>query len=384
MDENFLPFALPEFGPEEKRELIETLESGWITTGPRVERFEKEFASFIGVKHALATNSATAGLHLALEACGVGPGDEVITTPYTFTATAEVICHLGAMPVFVDIDPRTFNLDPARLPQAITTRTRALLPVHFGGQACDMAPILDLARRHDLWVVEDAAHAVPTTYRGGLVGTLGDATVFSFYATKPLTTGEGGMVTTGHDGLAQRIKVMRLHGISNDVWDRYASQRPKWYYEVVAPGYKYNMPDLAAALGIHQLKGVEAFQKKRREIAGIYNEGLEGLPLTTPVVTRPEDTHSWHLYVIQLDLEHSPVTRDEFIERLADLGIGTSVHFIPLHIMPYWSGRYGLKPGDFPVALRCYQRAVSLPIYPRMSHDDAARVVRAVKQVLRA
>lgn len=382
MDKNFLPFALPSFGEEEKREFLEALDSGWITTGPRVAKFEKAFADFVGVKHALATNSATAGLHLALEACGVGPDDEVITTPYTFTATAEVICYLGAVPVFVDITPTNFNLDPDLVAAAVTGRTKALLPVHFGGQACDLEPLLALAHRHNLKVVEDAAHALPATYQCKMVGAWSDATVFSFYATKPLTTGEGGMVTTDSDALARRIKIMRLHGINQDVWDRYASEKPKWYYEVVAPGYKYNLTDLAAALGIHQLAKAQRFQQRRQEIADLYTAGLAGLPLSTPVATRPGDLHAWHLYVIQLDLERTPVGRDEFVEKLATMGIGTSVHFIPLHIMPYWSQRYGLKPDDFPVALNCYQRAVSLPIYPRMSNHDVARVISAIRQIL--
>ena len=381
-DKYFLPFALPDIGREEIKEMVDTLTSGWLTTGPKTARFERDFADYLNCSHALAVNSATAGLHLALEAVGVGPGDEVITTPYTFTASAEVIRYLGANPVFVDIDDKTFNIDPQKIMAAITHKTKAILPVHFGGQSCDMDHILGLAARYGLKVIEDAAHALPATYRGKMVGTLGDATVFSFYVTKSLTTGEGGMVVTASEDIARRIKIMRLHGINRDIWDRYTSKKPKWYYEVVAPGFKYNMSDLMAALGIQQLKKVDRFQKRREKIARQYTEAFSNLPLKTPYVSNPQDKHAWYLYVIQLDLEYLHINREQFIEELAERGIGASVHFIPLHLHPYWQNRYSFKPEDFPVALDCYQRAVSLPIYTKMTNRDVERVIESVKEIL--
>lgn len=379
---SFLPFALPEIGQEEIAEVVDSLNSGWLTTGPKTSSFEENFREYLKVPYTLAVISGTAGLHLALEAVGIGPGDQVVTTPYTFTASAEVIRYLGADPVFVDIDPKTFNIDPKRIEEVVSEQTQAILPVHFAGQACDMEPILDIARHHTLQVVEDAAHTLPTTYKGQMIGSLGDATVFSFYVTKPLATGEGGMVATASEEIEKRIKVMRLHGIDNDVWDRYRSDKPKWYYEVVAPGFKYNMSDLVAAIGIHQLKKVDQFRERREEIARNYTEAFADLPLRTPFVARPEDKHTWHLYVIQLELEQIKVSRDEFIEKMAKKGIGTSVHFIPLHLHPYWRDRYGFEPQDFPVAFDCYQRAVSLPIYSKMSDGDVERVIQTVRGIL--
>jgi len=311
-----------------------------------------------------------------------------------------VIRYLGADPVFVDIDPRTFNIDPNKIEEKIGSlkapqrnrlrisrgrqgsKLKAILPVHFAGQACEMDAICQLTQRYSMKIVEDAAHALPCTYKGRMIGTLGDATVFSFYVTKPIATGEGGMVVTASEDVAKRIKVMRLHGISRDVWDRYTSKKPNWYYEVVAPGYKYNMPDIMAGIGIHQLKKVERLRQRREEIAKRYTEAFDDLPLRTPYVARTKDKHAWHLYVIQLELEKIRITRDEFIEKMTEKGIGTSVHFIPLHLHPYWRDRYGFKPGDFPVALDCYQRAVSLPIYSKMTDDDMERVIEAVRKIL--
>ena len=384
-----IPFALPEIGQEEIDEVVDCLKSGWLTTGPKAARFEKDFAEYVGVGHALGVNSATAGLHLALEAAGIGPSDLVMTTTYTFTASAEVIRYLDADPVFVDIDPRTFNIDPLKLEKTLSfmsheqrTRVKAILPVHFGGQACDMDPILETAARYGLKVIEDAAHCPPCTYKGRQVGGIGDVTVFSFYVTKPLATGEGGMVTTASDEFASRIKVMRLHGISKDIWDRYGTNKPNWCYEVVAPGFKYNMPDLMAAIGIHQLRKVEKLQQRREEIAGRYTEAFVDLPLRLPHIARPDDTHSWHLYMIRLELDALTIGRNQVIEELAELGIGTSVHFIPLHIQPYWRDRYGFKPEDFPVAMDCYSRAISLPIYSKMTNADVDRVIEGVKRVV--
>jgi len=388
MQNSILAFALPDIGEEEINEVVDTLKSGWLTTGPKTQQFEKDFAKFAGTSHALAVNSATAGLHLALDAVGIREGDQVITTPYTFTATAEVIRYMGADPVFADIDSKTFNIDPNLLEEKIKSlRSRnaplkAIIPVHFAGQACNMESILSLARRYDLKIIEDAAHALPCTFKNQMIGTIGDITVFSFYVTKPLATGEGGMITTNSDEIANRIRIMRLHGINRDIWDRYRSKKPNWYYEVVAPGFKYNMPDLAAAVGIHQLKKADRFQKQREKIAGQYTEAFENMPMKTPFITNPEDTHSWHLYVIQLELENLKITRDEFIEKMAEKGIGTSVHFIPLHLHPYWRERYGFKPEDFPVSLDCYRRAVSLPIYTKMTDEDVNRVIASVRDIL--
>ena len=379
-----LPFALPQIGQKEIDEVIHTLSSGWLTSGPKVDRLEADFSDYIGSDFALAVNSATSGLHLALEACGIGPGDKVVTTPYTFTATAEVIHYLGAEAVFADIDPRTFTLDPSSLIRVVEAQkdVKAVIPVHFAGQACDMGPILSIAGEYALRVVEDAAHALPTTYDNQLVGTIGDLTVFSFYATKTLSTGEGGMVVTNNKEYADRMRIMRLHGINRDVFNRCGSGVPDWYYEVMEPGFKYNMPDIAAAIGIHQLRKADIFQSRREEIAQKYTTAFSNLPLTGPWLERPSDKHSWHLYVIQLELEHLTITRDRFIELAAEAGVGTSVHFIPLHLHPYWRDRYGFKPSDFPVCYQVFQRVVSLPIYPGMTDEDVDFVIRTVRRIL--
>lgn len=381
--EQFLPFALPDIGEEEIREVIDSLRSGWLTSGPKTKQFESDFVDFLGGNvEAIAVNSATAGLHLALEAIGIQPGDEVITTTYTFTATAEVIHYLGADPVLVDIDPSTLNIDPNEIAKVITPKTKAIIPVHFAGLACDMDAILALAAKHDLKVIEDAAHAIPTTSGGQLVGALrSDATVYSFYVTKTLATGEGGMVVTCDPEIAARCRVMRLHGISRDVFERYSSDKPSWYYEVVAPGFKYNMTDIAASLGIHQLKKVYTFQKRRAEIAQIYDQAFADLPVQLPPKASVEETHAWHLYILRL-AEEAPVGRDRFIELMAQAGVGCSVHFIPLHMHPYWRNRYNYQPDDFPHTLKTYLSIVSLPIYTRMTDADVERVVGAVRSIL--
>ncbi len=380
---NFLPFALPDIGEEEIAEVVDSLRSGWLTTGPKTQRFEREFADFIGSDiQALAVNSATAGLHLVLEAFGIGPGDEVITTPYTFTATAGVIRHLGADPVFVDIDPKTFNLDPTKIEHAITERTKAIIPVHFAGLACDMQPIIEIARRHGLKILEDAAHALPSTYHNRLIGTLDtDATVFSFYATKTITTGEGGMIVTRDEAIAERCRTMRLHGISRDAFDRYTSTKPAWHYEVIAPGFKYNLTDIASSIGLQQLKKAWAFQQRRQEMAERYDAELTGLPITLPPQPENDDLHSWHLYAIRLT-DSAGISREAFIQQMSARGIGCSVHFIPLHLHPYWQKAYDLQPHDFPAAWRAYEQAVSLPLYTKMTDSDQTRVIEAVKDVL--
>jgi dTDP-4-amino-4,6-dideoxygalactose transaminase len=380
----FLPFALPEIGEEEIAEVVDTLRSGWVTTGPRARRFEGDFVAFLGdaALHAVAVNSATAGLHLALEALGIGPGDEVITTTHTFTATAEVVRYLGADVKLVDIDPATLNIDPALVEAAIGPRTKAIVPVHYAGLAADMPRLLAIAQRHGLKVVEDAAHALPATVGGRLVGTLAsDAAVFSFYANKTITTGEGGMLVTRDAALAARARVMRLHGLNRDAFDRFTAKVPSWYYEVVAPGFKYNLTDIAAALGIHQLRKAEAFRERRARIAALYDAGFAGLPLVTPPRPPAGELHAWHLYALRLGAG-ARIGRDVFIERLFEAGIGASVHYIPLHLHPYWRERYRLAPAMFPASQRAYERLVSLPIYTRMSDDDVARVVDTVRALV--
>ncbi|WP_374431268.1 DegT/DnrJ/EryC1/StrS family aminotransferase [Ideonella dechloratans] len=382
----FLPFALPEIGEEEIAEVVDTLRSGWITTGPKAKRFEAAFTEFLAdpTLESIAVNSATAGLHLALEAVGVGPGDEVITTTHTFTASAEVARYLGADVKLVDIDPATYCISPAALEAAITPRTKCVVPVHYGGLAADMTAILAIAKRHGLKVVEDAAHALPTTHRGQLIGTLdSDATVFSFYANKTMTTGEGGMLVTRHPELAARAKVMRLHGINRDAFDRFTAKVPSWYYEIVAPGFKYNLTDIAAALGLHQLKRLQAFQARRAELAAAYAQALAGLPLRLPPQPLAGDVHAWHLYVVELT-DAAPITREAFIESLYADGIGCSVHYIPLHQHPYWKEHYGLKAEDFPHSQRAFERIVSLPLYTRMTEADVQRVAAAARKALRA
>ncbi len=382
---NFLPFALPEIGDEEIAEVVDTLRSGWVTTGPKARRFEQEFVAFLGDDslQAIAVNSATAGLHLALEALGIGPGDEVITTTHTFTATAEVVRYLGADVKLVDIDPATLNIDPAAIEAAITPRTKAIMPVHYAGLAVDMDAIFAIADKHGLKVVEDAAHALPTTYKQQLVGLLrSDAVVFSFYANKTMTTGEGGMLVTRDAQLAARAKVMRLHGINRDAFDRFTAKVPSWYYEIVAPGFKYNLTDIAAAMGLHQLKRLKGFQERREQIAARYDEALADLPLILP--PRPAhagDVHSWHLYVVRL-ADGATINRDQLIDSLFADGIGVSVHYIPLHLHPYWKDRYDLKPEQFPHSQKAYERMVTLPLYTRMTDADVERVIAAVRKAL--
>jgi len=384
----FLPFALPEIGEEEIAEVVDTLRSGWVTTGPKARKFEEAFAAFLGAGeveglHCIAVNSATAGLHLALEALGLGPGDEVITTTHTFTATAEVVRYLGADVKLVDIDPATLNIDLVALEAAITPRTKAIMPVHYAGLAVDMDAVQAIARKHGVKVVEDAAHALPTTWRGKLIGLHdSDAIVFSFYANKTMTTGEGGMLVTRNAELAARAKVMRLHGINRDAFDRFTAKVPSWYYEIVAPGFKYNLTDIAAALGLHQLQRIEGFQHKREHLAARFDAALADLPLVLP--PRPVhagDRHSWHLYVVRLS-DEAGITRDQLIEALFADGIGVSVHYIPLHLHPYWRDRYGLRAEDFPHSQKAYERMVSLPLYTRMTDADADRVIASVRRAL--
>ncbi|MET0264452.1 MAG: DegT/DnrJ/EryC1/StrS family aminotransferase [Duganella sp.] len=390
--EDFIPFALPDLGEEEAAAVLECLHSGWITSGPVSRQFEQEFADYLepgtastrssGRLHAIAVNSATAGLHLALEAVGVGPGDEVVVPTMTFTATAEVVRYLGADPVLVDIDHATLCVQAEAIAAAITPRTRAIIPVHYGGLACDMEAIMAVARRHGLRVVEDAAHAFPTTLRGRLVGTLdSDVTVFSFYANKTMTTGEGGMLVCRDEAIARRVRVMRLHGISEDAFDRFVSRKPAWRYQVVAPGYKYNLTDIAAAIGRQQLRKIGRFLERRQLLAQRYADGLRDLPLQLPADAAPGSQHAWHLYPVRLTAE-APLTRDDLIKRLAEHGIGTSVHYIPLHRQPYWRQRYALDPQRFPQAEASYHAQLTLPLYTCLSDAAQARVIATLQELL--
>lgn len=389
----FLPFALPEIGEEEIQEVVNCLRSGWLTTGPKTRQFETDFEAMLNAAgggvaagsqpvQAIAVNSATAGLHLALEAIGIGPGDEVIVPTHTFTATAEVVRYLGADPVFVDILPGSLNIDPALVRAAITAKTKAIMPVHFAGLAADMSAIVAIAQEYGLKIVEDAAHALPCLVDGVAVGNLQtDAAVFSFYANKTITTGEGGMVVSRNPEIIKRCKTMRLHGINRDVFDRFTSKAPSWYYEVVAPGFKYNLTDLASAMGIHQLKKAELFRAKRQAIVDQYNVAFENLPVVLPQGAAANGLHSWHLYILRLS-DECPLTRDQFVEALYAQGIGCSVHYIPLHLQPYWREMYKLKTDNFPVSQKAYERMVSIPLYSKMTQSEIDRVIHAVQSIL--
>jgi len=381
MSDQFLPFHVPQIDEEEIRSVVETLKSGWLTTGVKVKRFEDEFARYLGCGHAIAMNSCTAALHLALEAIGIEEGDEVIVPTMTFTATAEVVHYFKARPVLVDCRRDTFNIDADCVERSITPKTKAIIPVHFGGQPCDMEPILEVARRHKLFVIEDAAHALPAKYRDKTVGTIGDITCFSFYATKTITTGEGGMATTQNPEWAARMRMMSLHGISHDAWKRYTKEG-SWYYEVVQPGFKYNLTDIGAAIGIEQLKKCDAFGAARNGIAAMYDERFSDLAEIQTPVCKPDVQHAWHLYVIQLDLERLKINRHQFIEALKEQGVGTSVHFIPLHLHPYYRDKFGYAPDDFPNATQIYQRIISLPIYPKMTKANIEHVIAAVSRIV--
>jgi len=379
----FLPFALPHITQAEIDEVVDTLRSGWLTTGPKTKRFEREFAQRVGAPHALAVNSATAAMHLALDAIGLQPGDEVIVPVYTFTATAEVVVYFRARPVLVDVDPVTCNIDSAQLEKHITARTRAIMVVHIAGLPAEMDAIHALAKAYSLPVIEDAAHAFPAKYKGRTIGALSDFTAFSFYVTKTLATGEGGMLTTAHSEYAERIAMMTLHGISRDAWKRYTSEG-SWYYEVLHAGYKYNMTDIAAAIGLQQLARSEWLLERRRAIARRYTEAFSHLPeLETP----PDPAHvehAWHLYMVRLRLERLTLTRDAFIQALTKANIGSSVHFIPLHLHPFYRDMYHLAADDFPAALGAYRRVISLPIYPGMTDEDVEDVIAAVERIIGA
>ena len=382
MQDNWLPFHRPSIGQEELLAVKEVLESRWLTTGPVTQRFERAFAAFVDCKYAVAVSSCTAALHLALDAIGITAGDEVLVPSYTFAATAGAVIYRGARPVLCDSLPGGFNIDPVDAASRITSKTRAIIAVHIAGEPCNLQALRKLAERHSIHLIEDAAHALPASYGGRRVGSISELTAFSFYATKTITTGEGGMLTTNNEAHAKRASIMRLHGIGGDAWKRYSNQG-SWYYEIMDAGLKANMPDVLAALGLAQLKKAEAFHMRRREIADLYLRRLSDVDeLEMPPSGDGDGIHSWHLFILRLRPEMLAIGRNDLINHLKQAGIGTSVHFIPLHLHPYYRDRYGYRSGDFPYAEDAYTRCISLPIYPDMSETDVERVVASVKQLL--
>ena len=381
MRERFLPFALPDTDEAEVSAVSEVIRSGWLTTGKEVRAFEASFAKYVGAKHAIALNSCTAAMHLALEFLGIKPGDKVLTTPYTFAATAEVIRYMGAHPVFADVRADTLNLDMERVAEVIEReKPAAIMPVHIAGGACEMDRLHELAG--DIPIIEDAAHALPTRVGDRLVGALSRFTCFSFYATKTLSTGEGGMLTTDDDAAADRCRMMSLHGISRDAWKRYTAEGT-WAYEIIAPGYKYNLTDMAGAIGRVQLGKLETMWRRRQDIAHRYDAAFGGRS-ELQIPARTADQHAWHLYMLRVDNAQLRGGRDAVIEELKKRNLGTSVHFIPLHHHPYYRETYGYKPEDFPVATREFRREVSLPIYSKMSDGDVGDVIAGVLEVVDA
>jgi len=383
MEDTNIPFSMPSIGKEELAEVADTLKSGWITTGLKARTFESNFSDFIGFGvNAIAVNSATSGLHLACEAVGISKGDEVIIPSLTFTATAEVVRYLGADVKVVDVDPITLTIDIQCIRDAITPKTKAIIPVHYAGMSCDMDSILSLAKEFDLRVIEDAAHALPTVYKGKIIGSLkSDITVFSFYANKTMTTGEGGMAVTRNINLAKRMKLMRLHGIDRDAFDRFQSKNPAWYYEVIAPGFKYNMTDISAAIGIQQLKKLPVFLERRQYLSKRYFDAFKDLPIMLPSNSMHGGSHAWHLFVIRLK-ENAKVNRDELIQILSDKGVGSSVHYVPLHRQPYWRDKYKLTIDMFPVTDKAYQNMLSIPLYTAMSDEQQDRVIKVLRETL--
>ena len=381
MEASFIPFHRPSIGKEEIDAVTKVLESKWLTTGPVTHSFEKAFADYVGSKYAVAVNSCTAALQLALDAIGLEPEDEVLVPSYTFTATAEVVTYFGARPVLCDSVKGGFNIDPEDAARRISKRTRAIIPVHIAGEPCNMAALKSLADEHRLHIVEDAAHAIPASYNGRRIGSISELTAFSFYATKTITTGEGGMLTTDDDNYARRAAIMRLHGISGDAWKRY-SREGSWHYDVLDAGYKLNLTDMQSSLGIAQLKKADQFCNARREVAEFYTSRLSRLDeLEMPPQEAAESQHSWHLFIVRLRTGLNTLSRAEFVESLKKADVGTSVHFIPLHLHPYYQQSYGYRKGDFPNAEDAYSRCFSLPIYPDLSLEERRRVVETVEQV---
>lgn len=375
-NERFVKFSPPLIGEEEIHEVVDTLKSDWLTTGPKTRAFETEFAAYVQAPGALALNSCTAGLHIALATLGIGPGDEVITTPLTFAASVNVIEHVGATPILVDVEPDTLNIDPSEIEAAITARTRAIIPVHFAGHPVNLTAIRDIAQRHDLEIVEDAAHAIPAQFGNQMIGSCDNPVAFSFYATKNMTTGEGGMLTGTPDFLSA-ARTLSLHGMSREAWSRY-EKGGTYRYDIVKPGFKYNMTDLQAAIGIWQLRKLESFQERRREIVSHYRHELQRYTCFQLPVERPDVSHAWHLFVLRLQTDELMICRDDFISELAQRGVATSVHFIPIFLHSYYRNKYGFKVEDYPVTMANFERFLSLPLNPRMSDDDVDFVISSV------
>ena len=378
----FLPLARPTLGEEEIQEVVETLRSGWLTTGPKVDRFEGRFREYLGIQEAVAVSSGTAGLHLALLAAGVGAGDEVITTSMSFAATANAIVLCGARPIFADCDPDTLNIDLRGVEAGITEKTKAIVPVHFAGQPCAMDELMEIARRRAVPLIEDAAHALGTEYKGRKIGALGDMAVFSFHPIKTITTGEGGMVVTSNKEWAERMRLLRFHGISTSAWQRHAGGGSA-QYSIQLPGFKYTMMDIQAAIGIHQMDKVDRFVERRAELAGLYCRAFKEIKGARPLGLVPyRHRHAWHIFVVQLELEKLTIDRDRFLDLLKERNIGSGIHFPALHLQPYYQERWGYRPDDFPKAKRASERIVSLPLFPSMSEQDAQDVVWAVGEIL--
>ncbi len=381
MRDSFLVFGSPIIEEPEIQEVVECLRSGWISTGPRVGKFQELFKAYIGTKYAFALNSCTAGLHLSMIAAGLKPGDEVITTPMTFAATANSVVHTGATPVFADVDRTTMNIDPKEIEKKITEKTRAIIPVHLCGRPCDMDPIMDIARRHKLLVIEDAAHAIEAVYKGKKIGAIGDIGVFSFYVTKNIVTGEGGMVTTSVEEYAEKIETYGLHGMSRGAWKRFSDEGYK-HYQIVFPGFKYNMMDIQAAMGIHQLGRINAYYSRRQEIWKRYDEAFKNFPVEIPAPAEPDTKHALHLYTILVKLEDLTCDRDAIQQALHKENIGTGIHYIALHTHPYYRDTYGYTSDDFPHALYISDRTISLPLSAKLTDQDVQDVIDAVTRVL--
>jgi dTDP-4-amino-4,6-dideoxygalactose transaminase len=379
--DKFLVFGSPLIEEAEIREVVASMESGWLGTGPKVAQFERDFASYKGATHAVAVNSCTAALHLSILAAGIQPGDEVITTPLTFCATVNAIIHSGATPVLADVNPQTMNIDPAEIERRITPKTRAILPVHFAGRPCEMDSLCSISRKHNLKLIEDCAHAIESEYHGVKTGGFGDFACFSFYVTKNIVTGEGGMVLARREPDAARIKVLALHGMSKDAWKRFSDEGYK-HYQVVECGFKYNMMDLQAAIGIHQLKRIEQWWKRREQIWKRYDQAFADLPVTLPVPAEARTRHAYHLYTLLIDEARTGIARDRFLDAMTAHNIGVGVHYLSLAEHPYYQKTYGWRPEHYPNAMRLGRQTVSLPLSPKLSDADADDVIKAVRLIL--